>query len=167
MAKTLEEAIGLFRQGKSPRECEKLTGINYKKIDREAKKLGITKGDLSQLTSSIVRNTSDFVSLPVSDQDAVRQEVCKQLEGMQFYQENARKVVKIGMVAFSKDPTPLGMKNTLEAMKVGMIVEGLVPFHPSAPVINNTNAQQNVSEHPVAISDDPNEAIKQYQKIMS
>jgi hypothetical protein len=45
MAKTLDEAIAFFRSGKSVRECEKLTGINYKKIEREAKKLGVVKGD--------------------------------------------------------------------------------------------------------------------------
>ena len=72
--------------------------------------------------------------------------VAKQLEGMDFYATHARKVVKMGMVALSKDPTPIGMKTVLDGMKSGMQVEGIVPFYPNAQTINNTNAQQNNSE---------------------
>jgi len=64
----LEEALGYFRQGKSPRECEKLTGINYRKIDREAKSRGYIKGDLSQPTLDLSRAVSDFVAKDVTNE---------------------------------------------------------------------------------------------------
>jgi len=162
ITKTLDDAIALYRQGHSPRECDRLTGVNYKKIEREAKRLGIVKGDLSHLTERIVKDTSDFVSLDVANQDAVRHEVAKKLEGLQFYQENGRKAVKIGLMAFSKDPTPQGMKATLEAMKIGMIVEGLVPFYPTAATINNTNAQQINVEPSVMDKEKAMELIEKY-----
>jgi hypothetical protein len=141
--KLLDDAIALFRSGKSPRECDKLTGVNYKKVEREAKKRGVTKGDVSHLVVSMASDKRDFVSLPVSVQDIVSKAVDKQLEGMEFYATNARKVVKMGLMSLKDDPTPSGMKTVMEGMKTGMAVEGLVPYYPNA-VINNTNAQQNV-----------------------
>ena len=146
MAKTLDDAIALFRAGHSPRECDKLTGINYKKIEREAKKRCVTKGDLSQLTSSITRDTRAFVKLSVSEQDIIKNNVAKQLEGMQFYQTHARKVVESGVESYLVEPNPNAMKAILDGMKSGMQVEGLVPFYQSAQQINNTNAQQNNNE---------------------
>jgi hypothetical protein len=146
MSKTLDDAIALFRAGHSPRECEKLTGINFMKVVREAKKRGVEKGDLIQLTSSIARDTKEFVTLSVTDKQIVTECVAKHLEGMKFYSTEARNVVKKGVESFMADPNPNGMKTTLDGMKSGMQVEGLVPFYQSAQQINNTNAQQNNTE---------------------
>jgi hypothetical protein len=141
--KTIDEALALFASGKSPRECEKLTGIPKTTIDREAKKRGIAKGSLGQLIIDKVRVEAEIGTLSVPELAVVTSEVNKQLEGMEFYQTHARKAVKMGLVALSKDPTPVGMKTVLDGMKSGMQVEGLVPFYPNATSINNTNAKNN------------------------
>ena len=54
--KTIEDAIALFRVGKSLRECEQETGISKSTIDREAKKQGLTRGDLGHLSRSIAND---------------------------------------------------------------------------------------------------------------
>jgi len=141
MAKTLDDAIALYRAGNSLRDCEKLTGINYRKVEREAKKRGVEKGDLSQLTSSIAANTSKFVALSVTEQDSVTKEVAKQLEGMQFYNTQARIVAKIALESLKADKTSQNAKTTMATLKEGLIVEGLVPFYPNATQINNENKQ--------------------------
>jgi len=146
MAKTIDDAIALFREGHSPRECEKLTGINFMKIVREAKKRGVEKGDLIQLESSIASNTAEFVTLNVTEQDSVTKSVAKQLEGTEFYSTHARIVAKIALKSLQADMTPQNAKTTMATLKEGLIVEGIVPFYPNAPTINNTNAQQTVVE---------------------
>ena len=145
MAKTIDDALALFAAGKSPRECEKLTGIPATTINRKAKERGIIKGSVVQLISDAVRVGAEFGAQNGAVQEVIQTEVSKQLEGLEFYATNARKVAKMGMVALSKDNTPANSKVVMEMMKTGMIVEGIVPFYPNA-IINNTNAQQNVSE---------------------
>ncbi len=73
----LDRAIALFRSGESLRECAKQTGVNYRKIDREAKKRGVSKGDVSQLISSMASDKASFVTLPVTEQALVTEEVNK------------------------------------------------------------------------------------------
>lgn len=144
MAKTIDEAIALFRSGKSPRECDKLTGINYKKIEREAKKRGVEKGDLSQLTQSLAMDTAKYVSLSVADQDIVTKEVAKQLEGIEFYNTHARMVSKIALKSLQADMTPANAKTAMATLKEGLVVEGLVPYYPNAPQINTQVNTQTV-----------------------
>lgn len=101
MAKTqeqlLEESITHFRMGKSVRECEKITGINYKKIEREAKKRGHEKGELSQLTSSMTRDRAEFVTLPVTVQDVITKEVDERTRHIEFFNNAAITNVKQAM----------------------------------------------------------------------
>jgi hypothetical protein len=145
MAKTIDEALALFAAGKSPRECEKLTGIPATTINRKAKERGIIKGSVARLITDAVRVGAEFGAQSGAVQEVIQTEVSKQLEGLEFYATNARKVAKMGMVALSKDNTPSNSKVVMEMMKTGMQVEGIVPYYPNA-VINNTNAQQNVIE---------------------
>jgi hypothetical protein len=146
MAKTIDDAIALLASGKSQRECEKLTGIPRSTIDREAKKRGIAKGSMGQLISDKVRVESEIGALSEPMQLLVNAEVIKQLDGMDFYATNARKVIKVGIIAYSKAPSPMGMKTVIDGMKSAMQVEGLVPFHPSSAAITNNNANQVVVE---------------------
>jgi len=141
MAKTLDDAIALFRAGHSPRECEKLTGIQFMKIVREAKKRGVEKGDLIQLKSSMAENVTKFDTLNDTEQETVTKEVAKQLEGMQFYTTHARIVSKIALKSLQSDMTNQNAKTAMATLKEGMVVEGLVPFYQNS-TINNTNAQQ-------------------------
>lgn len=141
--KTIEEALALFASGKSPRECEKLTGFAASTIARKAKERGIVKGSVTQLISDVVRVSAEFGAQNDAVKQVVSDEVARQLEGMEFYATNARKAVKMGLLSLKDDPSPVGMKTVLDGMKTGMQIEGLVPFYPNAATINNTNAQQN------------------------
>lgn len=145
MAKTLDDAIALFRAGHSLRDCEKLTGINYRKVEREAKKRGVEKGDLSQLTNSIAKNTSEFVALCDTEQELVTKNVAKQLEGLAFYSKHARIVSKIALRSLQEDMNPANAKTTMATLKEGLVVEGLVPFYPNAPQVNT---QVNTTDTP-------------------
>jgi hypothetical protein len=143
VAKTIDDALNLFATGKSSRECEKLTGIPKSTVDREAKKRGVIKGSVGHLIADKVKVEAEIGTLPGTLKTLVNDEVNKQLAGMEFYQTNARKAVKMGLIALSKNPTESGMKTVLDGMKSGMQVEGLVPFYPSSSVFNNVNAQNN------------------------
>ncbi|MDD5267162.1 MAG: hypothetical protein PHO08_08550 [Methylococcales bacterium] len=145
MTKTIDDALALFASGKSPRECEKLTGIPATTISRKAKEQGIIKGSVAQLITDSVRVAVEVGAQNGAVKELIKTEVNKQLQGMEFYSTQARDAVKIGMEALKQEPTVAGMKTALEGMKTGMIVEGLVPFYPNAPVINNTAAAQSVS----------------------
>lgn len=145
MAKPLDEALALFAAGKSPRECEKLTGIPATTIARQAKAHGLIKGSVAQLITDAVKVSAEIGAHSGAVQRVIQTEVNKQLEGLEYYATQARKIAKLGMDALSNDPTPLGMKTVMDGMKSGMQLEGLVPFYPNAATINNTNAQQSVS----------------------
>jgi hypothetical protein len=136
--KTMDDALALFASGKSPRECEKLTGYPATTISRKAKEQGIIKGSVAQLINDSVRVAIEVGAQNGAVKELIKSEVSKQLEGMAFYSNQARKAVKIGMDALKQEPTVAGMKTVLDGMKTGMIVEGLVPFYPNASVINNT-----------------------------
>ena len=151
--KTIDDALALFSTGKSPRECEKLTGIPATTIDRHAKKRGIIKGSVEQLIKDTVRVRSEFGEQCDAVQDLIQMEVDKQLAGMEFYRTHARKVVKIGFKSFAEAPSETGMKTVLDGMKSGMQVEGLVPFYPSAQTINNANVAQTQETKILTISD--------------
>lgn len=141
--KTIEEALALFRSGKSPRECDKLTGINYKKIEREAKKLGYTRGDVSQLTASMARDKAEFVALPVAVQDIVTKEVEERTKHIQFFTNSTLKNCSIMMKKVDMDTEFAEHKFVQDTLFKGKeTVLGKEPTN----VINNTNAQQNISE---------------------
>ena len=137
-AKALREA------GKSFREIEKLLNIPFMTISDRAKKEEWEAGKTVQLIKDTIRVEKEIRTLETVQQNVVRDEVARKLEGMEFYASHVRKVVKMGIVSLSKDATPLGMKNVVEGMKGAMQIEGIVPFYPNAVVLNNsnTNTQQ-------------------------
>jgi hypothetical protein len=100
---------------------------------------------VAQLITDSVRVAAEVGVQNGAVKELIKSEVSKQLEGMAFYSNQARKAVKIGMDALKQEPTVAGMKTVLEGMKTGMIVEGLVPFYPNASVINNTVAAQSAA----------------------
>ena len=137
------KARALYEVGKSLRAVDKATGINYKSVEERAKKECWEQGVLSQHLIDKIRVDVIHSQLLPSQQEVVSKEVSKQLAGMEFYATNARKAVKMGLAALSYDQTPMNTKTVLEAMKTGMIVEGLVPFYPNAAVINNAQLNNN------------------------
>lgn len=149
--KQKEKAKCLFLAGKSTREIEHELEIRHTTIAGWAKKEGWEKGQNEQIIKNAVRSECEIMQLPTSQRAVVRKEITNQLEGMSFYQKSARKVAKKSLEALDADPTPKNAKDTMDALKTGMVVEGLVPYYPNATTINNTNAQQNngLDEPPV------------------
>ena len=143
MAKTIEDALALYRSGKSTRECDKLTGINYKKIEREAKKRGVEKGDVSQLTSSMVRDKVEFVSLPVAVQEVVTNDVDERTKHIQILNKMTLKNLSVMGKKVNEDFEMVEHKLFQET--VNKAAEQLLGKEPQT-VINNTNAQQNNQE---------------------
>ena len=143
MAKTIEDALALYRSGKSTRECDKLTGINYKKIEREAKKRGVEKGDVSQLTSSMVRDKVEFVSLPVAVQEVVTNDVDERTKHIQILNKMTLKNLSVMGKKVNEDFEMVEHKLFQET--VNKAAEQLLGKEPQT-VINNTNAQQNNKE---------------------
>lgn len=80
----IEQAMALFRSGKSIRECDKLTGVNYKKIEREAKQRGLVKGDLSQLVDDMTETQAKFVTLCDMEKQVVTKEVDDRIKHIEF-----------------------------------------------------------------------------------
>ena len=143
MAKTIEDALALYRSGKSTRECDKLTGINYKKIEREAKKRGVEKGDVSQLTSSMVRDKVEFVSLPVAVQEVVTNDVDERTKHIQIL--NKMTLKNLSFMNKKMDADFEMVEHKLFQETVNKAAEQLLGKEPQT-VINNTNAQQNNQE---------------------
>jgi len=146
MIKTLNDAVALYRMGKSPAQCEKLTGIHYKKIEREVKKLGVSKGDVSTLTSDLARDLGDFVKLPVEVQALVSNEVAR-LNHFKALRD------EVADLAFTKLKDSIvncennELKGIVDALDKLCITTEIAPRHSTASnVVNNINAQQNVSE---------------------
>jgi hypothetical protein len=140
------KARAIFEAGKSYRDISKELKIPVSTLSDRARIEGWSKGILGQLIVDSVRVEADIRTLETEQQATVRAAISKQLEGMEFYATNARKIIKMGMHAYAQSPSESGMKTIIEGMKTGMQVEGLVPYYPNQPVINNTNAQQNNQE---------------------
>jgi len=144
VTKTIDDALALYAKGKSQRECEKLTGIPKSTIDRVSKKRGIVKGQMGQIIADKVRVESEIGALPPHQAELVTNEVDKILSGMDFYQSEARAVVKAGVKSYKKAPDPNTMKSVVDGMKSAMQVEGLQPFFQSA---GSTNIQNNIENN--------------------
>ena len=140
-----KKAAALRKAGKSYGAIAKELSIPMTTLHDRSKKESWDSNKTEGLIIEAVRVESEIRNLETEQAEVVRNEINRILEAKEFYATNVRKVVKIGMNALSKDPTPANSKIMTEAMKNGMIVEGAVPFYAgqASTVINNTNAQQN------------------------
>jgi hypothetical protein len=93
----LEDALAYYETGKSFREAEKLTNINYKRIEREAKKRGLEKGVLSQLVTDKARVETELVVLPKITQDIVSKEAELRQKHIAFFNNAALRNVQEAM----------------------------------------------------------------------
>lgn len=93
----MEEALSHVKSGKSFRQAYLLTGVNYKKIEREAAKRGIKKGDLSQIIAEKTMVETKFVSLCDSDKTIVNDIVDERIKHIQFFNHAAIKNVQESM----------------------------------------------------------------------
>lgn len=135
---SLDKAVALFRSGKSPRECEKLTGVNYRKIDREAKIRGVVKGDLSQLVSSMADNEANFGSLSVAEQGIVTKDVTERTNNLKIIHEATIKNLSVMMAGVGGEgfTGPQGHKFIQETINKGG--EALGVLEKGGISINNT-----------------------------
>ena len=139
-----DRARALFEAGWSLREVSKETHIDNSNISKRAKKEGWSRDNLPRIISDAVRVQEEITALNLPQQTVVTAEIARIIEAKEFYATNARKVVKLGITALSKEPTAQSMKIVLDGMRTGMIVEGVVPFYPDkSAIISNTNTQPN------------------------
>lgn len=145
------EAKALFEADKSFREIEKETGINYKAVERKAKKEEWQKGILSQQIAVMARVKADFVTMTPSQQKIVTKESDKLAPFVE-------KRTKIAHLAYDRIANELEsceiqhIKPLVEAAdKVNVMVETAPRFNPTATTINNLNAQQNEISAPTCI----------------
>ena len=61
----LDAALADYAAGKSLRECEKLHGVNYRTLQRAAKKRSVGKGSLSQLITN--KAAADAASIEIEE----------------------------------------------------------------------------------------------------
>ena len=83
----LEDALAYYLAGKSVRECEKLTGTNFMKVEREAKKRGLVKGSVLRLEESMAKDRAEFVTLPVTVQARVTADVDERTKYLQYFKD--------------------------------------------------------------------------------
>lgn len=139
-----EQAKALFEADKSFREIEKETGINYKAVERKAKKDKWQKGILSQQIVAMAQVKADFVTMSPSQQSVVTKESDKLAPFIE-------KRTKIAHLAYDRIEKELSkcevkhIKSLVEAAdKVNVMVETAPRFNPNSTTINNNvNAQQN------------------------
>ena len=131
------KAKALFEVGKSLRDIAKESFIDHSRIGKIAKKEGWERlPGIPQLVTDAVSVEMRKATLCPQVLDIVDKAVDKQLEGMAFYSSHARIVTKIALKSLQQDMTPSNAKTTMATLKEGLIVEGLVPFYPSAPQVN-------------------------------
>jgi hypothetical protein len=133
----------LFEAGKSYREIDEITGINYKAVERASKKGGWERGKLSQLISDKTRVEAEFVTLESAQAEVVTTEVAERLKHIEFFTKAGLKVASMAVKSMGNDPKPIDCKIVADTLVSTMKVSGVVPYYPTSAVINNTNAQQN------------------------
>jgi len=136
------QAKALFEAGKSFREIDEATGINYKSVERASKKDAWQKGILSQLIIDKVRIDAEIVTLEQTQKDIVTKEVAERLKHIEFFTKASLKVSQMAVRSLGEGSTPMDCKAAMETLKTGMVVSGVVPYYNTPTTFNNTNALQ-------------------------
>jgi len=129
----------------SIRQAAAETGVHKTTIEQNLKRDRINKTAIKKLVEEKTIIEAKLKAMPPAVAEKVNAEVDKNLEAMEFYKNSARVVAKIAVMSLETNPEPTASdaKTTMETLKTGMVVEGVVPYYPNAATINNTNAQQN------------------------
>jgi hypothetical protein len=131
------DAIALFRMGKSLRECERQTGISFSSIKREAVRIGAIKGDLIQLTNSMVKDKIEIGTLDGTTAQHVLNEVDEIVKHTIFFNNATLKNCSIMMKKVGVDMEIVEHKMVQETLsKAKETVLGKTPE--TAVQINNT-----------------------------
>lgn len=137
------KAKALFEAGKSFREIDEATGINYKSVERTSKKEAWQKGILSQLILDKTRVDAEFVTLESAQAEVVTNEVSECLKHIDFFTKAGLKVASMAVKSMGNDPKPIDCKIVADTLVSTMKVAGVVPYYPATTTISNVNAQQN------------------------
>lgn len=95
----LEDALAHYATGKSSRECEKLTGINYKRVTREATKRGLCKNEVAQLVTDKAEVDIRMSQLAPNVQKIVTDEAALRQKHIEFFNNAALSNVKNALAA--------------------------------------------------------------------
>ena len=95
----LDDACSYFQTGKSLRQCEQLTNIPFKIVDRAAKKRGLVKGSLAHLVINKSIIDAELDTLPAGTQLIIEKESLKRQRRTTFFDDCALKNVTQAMAA--------------------------------------------------------------------
>jgi hypothetical protein len=85
----MDAACAYYETGKSYRECEMITGMNYKTISNECKRRGIIKGGLAQLVTAKAEVDKQMVVLSSATQNIVSNEAALRQKHIEFFNNAA------------------------------------------------------------------------------
>jgi hypothetical protein len=98
-AERMDAACAYYESGKSLRECEAITGLNYKTISNESKRRGLKKGRLSQLIVDKAAVDSQLVTLSPATKGIIESEAILRQKHIEFFNSAALKNVTEAMQA--------------------------------------------------------------------
>lgn len=98
-AAKLEDAMGYYEMGKSCQECENLTGINLKRVEREAKKRGLSRGNLVELVENKVAIDVQMSKMTPQTRYIVENEAQIRQKHIEFFNNAALSNVKNALAA--------------------------------------------------------------------
>lgn len=134
-----DKAKALFEAGKSLRDIEGQTGINYRTVARRAADDGWIKGRLSQLIDDSVRIKSEIVTFNDVTREVVTKEVDERTKHIQFFNNATLKNLSVMMKKINDDTDIVEHRVAQEAISKGR--DTVIGKQPDT-VVNNTNAQQ-------------------------
>lgn len=138
----LEIALAHFQAGKSPRECEALTGVSRGKITRATKERGLIKGSMSQLILDGSRVKAEIEPLSEPLKSLVLAEIDNKAHSI-----TERNLATDLLFKKIKESIPtcevIEIKSLADALDRVCITSEIAPRFSNVIAINNTNAQQN------------------------
>lgn len=113
----IEQALQLFKTGHSLRECEKITEVGYKRIEREAKARGIVKGELSQLLEDSVKVAAATVTLCDKDREFLSHAVTERTKHLTFFNKAGMILASTAVKRVQAEPN-MSMQDVRHASEV-------------------------------------------------
>lgn len=138
----LEIALAHFQSGKSPRECEALTGVSRGKITRATKERGLVKGSVSHLITDGAKVKAEIEPLNEPLKSLILAEIDNRSHSIR-----ERNLSTDLLFKKIKESIPVcevtEIKSLADALDRVCITSEIAPRFSNVIAINNTNAQQN------------------------
>jgi hypothetical protein len=146
-----QKAKDLFALGKSLSVISGETRIDKATISKKSKAEGWIKGEVQHLVADVVRAKVEISNLSSTLQQAVEDDIEEKTSHLKWFKKAGMMMAQLAVNAAKAEPTPQNIKTSSEALAINMKVAQAVPYYPNQPVINNTNAQQNISNEQMLI----------------